>query len=429
MKKNFIASIILKGGKAVKSLKDYTVISENPTELAMQYNNGSVDGLLVFDLSDSDKEHEDAIDQLREICEMVRIPVIGAGNVKRMEDIKKLLYAGCKSAALNFSKPGNIELAKEVAEKFGRGNIAACCTKEDPVAENLSVIEKYVSTLIYVDDAQPQDVPEVEGTTAVLNVTELSDAEAPACFSEEKISGICGAGVNDNCGKIYDIKVLCDNAGIPVSIRRAAFAWSELKLDSAGLIPVVVQEDATDIVLMVAYMNEEAYNNTIRTGRMTYYSRSRKSQWVKGETSGHFQFVKSLSLDCDNDTLLARVDQVGAACHTGSHSCFFNDVFTAEEEGTPNPEKVLEKDYQTILDRKNNPKVGSYTNYLFDKGIDKMLKKLGEENTEIVIAAKNPNSNEIVYEIADYLYHMMVVMAAKNVTWKDVCDELARRQK
>ena len=182
---------------------------------------------------------------------------------------------------------------------------------------------------------------------------------------------------------------------------------------------------------MVAYMNEEAFNMTVDTGRMTYYSRSRKSLWIKGETSGHFQYVRSLCGDCDMDTLLARVVQIGAACHTGSHSCFFNQVTEPRMNArrTAAAGDVLREDYQTIIDRRDNPKEGSYTNYLFDKGMDKMLKKLGEENTEIIIAAKNPGENEIIYEIADYLYHLEVVMAEKGVDWDDVSRELVRRQK
>ena len=214
-----------------------------------------------------------------------------------------------------------------------------------------------------------------------------------------------------------------------MKVRRAAYNWGDFKLGPDGLLPVVVQEASTDQVLMVAYMNEEAYNMTVATGRMTYWSRSRSEIWVKGLTSGHFQYVHSLTADCDMDTLLAKVEQIGAACHTGSHSCFFNSVLTEEGKEAFNPQTVLLKDYQTITDRRDHPKKGSYTNYLFEKGIDKMLKKLGEEGTEIIIAAKNPNPNEIVYEISDYLYHLMVVMAEKGITWEDVTLELARRQK
>ena len=206
----------------------------------------------------------------------------------------------------------------------------------------------------------------------------------------------------------------------------AAFDWADFKMNSDGMVPVIVQDYQTNEVLMMAYMNEEAYLQTLRTGKMTYYSRSRQELWLKGDTSGHFQYVKSLSADCDMDTILAKVSQIGAACHTGAHSCFFNEITTTEFENK-NPTMVFEDVYNVIMDRKMHPKEGSYTNYLFDKGIDKILKKLGEEATEIVIAAKNPNSNEIKYEICDFLYHMMVLMAEKDVTWDEITKELAKR--
>ncbi len=203
--------------------------------------------------------------------------------------------------------------------------------------------------------------------------------------------------------------------------------FSEFKLSGNGLVPVVVQDYRTSEVLMMAYMNEESYNKTIETGRMTYFSRSRQELWIKGETSGHYQYVKSLMLDCDNDTILARVHQVGAACHTGSYSCFFKKLAEKDYIET-NPLKILEEDYNIIVDRKNNPKEGSYTNYLFDKGIDKILKKCGEEASEIIIAAKNEGSEELKYEIADFLYHMMVLMAECGLDWEDITRELANRR-
>ena len=192
------------------------------------------------------------------------------------------------------------------------------------------------------------------------------------------------------------------------------------------MVPVVVQDVHTDQVLMLAYMNREAYEATLATGRMTYYSRSRQELWEKGATSGHYQFVRSLTLDCDNDTILARVAQLGAACHTGNYSCFFRPILE-DLYSEKDPTAVLEEVYGVIMDRKEHPKEGSYTNYLFDKGLDKILKKVGEEATEIVIAAKNPDPEEIIYEISDFLYNAMVLMAEKGVTWRDVLEELAKR--
>lgn len=255
-----------------------------------------------------------------------------------------------------------------------------------------------------------------------LPAEQASYAEGAKRFGEEKVR-LCD--VLANTEKAEGEELVAEGI-IPVEAISPAFAWADVKTDASNLVPVVVQDYRTSEVLMVAYMNEEAYNETIHSGRMVYYSRSRKEQWVKGLTSGHFQYVKSMYLDCDHDTILAKVHQIGAACHTGSYSCFFNEIF-AKPADAVNPHTVLESVMGTILDRREHPKEGSYTNYLFDKGIDKILKKCGEEATEIVIAAKNPDKEEIKYEIADFLYHVMVLMAEKGVTWEEVMTELADR--
>ena len=202
----------------------------------------------------------------------------------------------------------------------------------------------------------------------------------------------------------------------------------KLKFDEKGLIPAIVVDDATGKVLTLAYMNRQSLDISLEKGLTCFWSRSRQELWLKGETSGHYQYVHSLTADCDMDTILARVTQVGAACHTGSYSCFFNEILSrSQKAGQHNPLKVFEEVFSVIEDRKIHPKEGSYTNYLFEKGIDKILKKVGEEATEIVIAAKNPNPNEIKYEIADFLYHVMVLMAEKGVTWEEITEELAKR--
>lgn len=218
----------------------------------------------------------------------------------------------------------------------------------------------------------------------------------------------------------------CVQEEIKMTSFETMMEFSEFKTNADGLLPVVVQHYKTQEVLMVAYMNEEAFYMTVKTGKMTYFSRSRQSLWVKGETSGHFQYVKSLTIDCDKDTLLAKVDQVGVACHTGNPTCFFQPIVGTDYDET-NPLQVFESVYATIQNRREHPKEGSYTNYLFDKGIDKILKKVGEEATEIIIAAKNPNPEEIKYEMADFLYHAMVLMVERGISWDDIVRELADR--
>ena len=241
------------------------------------------------------------------------------------------------------------------------------------------------------------------------------------------------AGSPDRCfrqkeayKRMQEDKTTMEDKKIGYKPLTAAIPFSKFKLNEAGLIPAIVQDDVTGDVLMLAYMNEASYNKTLETGLMTYFSRSRQSLWLKGETSGHYQYVKSLYLDCDNDTILAKVSQVGAACHTGNRTCFYRDL-VKKEFNNVNPLEVFENVYQIIKDRKEHPKEGSYTNYLFDKGIDKILKKVGEECTELVIAAKNPDPEEIKYEMSDFLYHAMVLMVERGVTWEDITEELANR--
>lgn len=207
----------------------------------------------------------------------------------------------------------------------------------------------------------------------------------------------------------------------------------DIKFDKHGLVPVITQDYKTKEVLMLAYMNQEAFNKTLETGKVNYYSRSRKEQWLKGETSGNYQIVKSIKYDCDADALLIEVEQIGAACHTGHHSCFYRNIDGEEIDNNIQEVKyfdarVLKDEYDTIVDRKNNPKEGSYTNYLLDKGIDKTLKKVGEETSEVIIAAKNDNKDEIIYEIADLLYHLMVAMVQRNINWEDIFKEIKNRR-
>ena len=199
-----------------------------------------------------------------------------------------------------------------------------------------------------------------------------------------------------------------------------------LKFNDKGLIPCIAQDARTRKVLMLAYMNKESLALTEETGYMHYYSRSRELLWKKGETSGHVQQVVSLAYDCDGDTILAQVIQTGAACHTGEYSRFFNELLgeQPESEGA----EIIDELYDVVDDRKRNPKEGSYTNYLYDKGLDKILKKVGEEATEVVIAAKNEDKDEVVYEMGDLLYHLIVLMREKEISPSELFAELRGRR-
>ena len=197
---------------------------------------------------------------------------------------------------------------------------------------------------------------------------------------------------------------------------------SELKFDAQGLIPAIVQDLYTNEVLTLAYMNEESLRITLEEERTCFWSRSRQKLWRKGEESGNVQHVVSVTADCDFDALVVRVIKEGPACHTGAESCFHNPLAASEETS----DFTMKGLYELIEGRKTNPQEGSYTTYLFEKGIDKILKKIGEESTEVIIGAKN-SREEAVYEIADLAYHVMVMMAEMGIPLTDVTKELAKR--
>jgi phosphoribosyl-ATP pyrophosphohydrolase/phosphoribosyl-AMP cyclohydrolase len=496
--RKFVASLYIFHGHGVKSLSDRTIVSTDPVKLAQYYSSHQADELLVFDVvgegdtaQERDRYHEEFILILREICSTSGIDVIGAGGVKRMEDMKKLLYAGCRWAVLDFDLPSNIAIAEEVGQKFGAKRLLASYSDPQILKDHALLLEKYVSGLLLMT---PHKIRESMGLTShpvLVQASMLMLNKLIEVLSHDFLWGITGNVVNETIKELPALKKLCKENGIAVDQLTAVYSFSDFRTNGEGLVPVVVQEEITKDVLMVAYMNEEAYLHTLETGRMTYYSRSRRELWEKGATSGHYQYVKDLRGDCDMDTILATVTQIGAACHTGAKSCFFQEVLEQTdqldlthadgrlpennqylndgqpneydlqptsgqpsgeqpsdeqpsehdykpEDGQPsinshiygsghNPLTVLTDVFNVIKDRKVHPKEGSYTNYLFEKGLDKILKKLGEEATEIVIAAKNPINEDIKYEIGDFLYHMMVLMVEKGVSWVEITEELAKR--
>lgn len=205
-----------------------------------------------------------------------------------------------------------------------------------------------------------------------------------------------------------------------------------LKFNANGLIPAVVQNCETNEVLMVAYMNAQSIQMTLESGRATFFSRSRNEIWVKGETSGNYIFVKEMRVDCDADCILLLSEPAGPACHTGRHTCFFrkveNNAITEVTRESLKSSDILARLEGVTLDRKANPKEGSYTNYLFDKGEDKILKKVGEEAAEVVIAGKNRSKEEIKYETADLMYHLTVMLVDNGLSWEDIYEELEKRR-
>ena len=423
--KNLVATLYLKNGKAVKSIDNLEEL-EDTKNLIKLYNDSGIDKILIYDLSTEDEEHELNIHTIKELNRLLEIPLCAGGNINRLEDVKKLIYAGCKEVILNGSKPSTAQLAMEASKRFGKEKIIISLKNVDYIFKHQKELQESVHEILVMNQEILDSVENLTDIIYLVEQNELDMDKLTTLLKRDNVRGICGEFINDLETDIMKLKTELSRNGIKMDNFDPAISWENLKKNSDGLIPVIVQDYTTNDVLMCAYMNEEAFHATINCGKMTYYSRSRQELWMKGETSGHIQYVKELTADCDFDTILAKVSQVGVACHTGAPSCFFNEI-VKKEYIEKNPLKVFETVYNIIEDRKNNPKEGSYTNYLFDKGIDKILKKVGEECTEIVIAAKNPDPEEIKYEISDFLYHVMVLMVEKGVTWEEITQELAQR--
>lgn len=397
--------------------------------MALNYANNNVDEIFIYNYSTREEDKNSLFEIAREIDKEIDVPVFLGLNVERLEDVKKALYTGAKKVVFKEKLMKDTTVLKEAIERFGKENI---------VLE----IEDY--TVIFEDDFAAKYVANSAGSVILKHVvmspklTQYLENLPIAAYIRDSlvrnsindVLELNTIGIMTNYYEkknIIPVKRALRADGIDVNIFESQIPFSALKTNSDGLVTVVVQDYKNDEVLMVAYMNEEAFDKTMESGYMTYFSRSRNELWLKGETSGHYQFVKKVMVDCDNDTLLFKVKQLGAACHTGNRSCFFTEIASKEYDET-NPTLVFNEVFDVIKDRKDNPKVGSYTNYLFDKGIDKILKKCGEEATEIVIAAKNPDSEELKYEISDFLYHMMVLMVECGLDWEDITKELANRK-
>jgi phosphoribosyl-ATP pyrophosphohydrolase/phosphoribosyl-AMP cyclohydrolase len=401
-------------------------ITETVENLCKSYDDGGADAVFILDDSQSQAEHEQVLASIKKITSMCIVPIITGGKIHHIDDIKKYLYAGASEVV--FCVGDDYSLMEEGQKRFGTDRIGLFVSDSSKIEQIQKSCPFNIEDMlgqIYLHNLSNSEHNNISNNAGIKTYVFAASLEVQEKYLQS-FDGILVDVDEKNAGAIMEKKHAFKEDGIFVDVFEPAFSWTDMKLNTDKMIPVIVQDYQTDEVLMLAYMNQEAYENTVRTGRMTYYSRSRNELWVKGETSGHYQYVKTLKLDCDNDTILAQVSQVGAACHTGNKSCFYREIMSKGIQKT-NPLKVFEDVFSVIQDRKIHPKEGSYTNYLYEKGLDKILKKVGEEATEIVIAAKNPEPEETTYEISDFLYHVMVLMAEKGITWEDVTRELANR--
>jgi len=405
-------------------------IDTSIVRMAKEYANNGADSLFIYNYTRDENSREEFLKTMKMVAKECEITFTIGLFVERFEDIKKALYTGADRVVVKQALIKDDKVLIEAVDRFGNDKIMMEIDsigdfKDYNYTQYLKEIGIYGVLLKHVVISDKLKENMVKADMPIIIRDSLIRNDLLELMTLENVQGVA---TNYFEGK--DImkakRVLHDNK-VSVNVFESTLKFSDFKKNSDGMVPVIAQDYKTGEVLMLAYMTDEAFKATLETGKMTYFSRSRNELWCKGETSGHFQYVKHLMIDCDSDTILAKVKQVGAACHTGNQTCFYTDLARYEYDAV-NPLTVFNDVYNVIMDRKLHPKEGSYTNYLFDKGIDKILKKCGEEATEIVIAAKNPDSEELKYEIADFMYHMMVLMAECGLDWDDVTKELTHRR-
>ncbi len=419
------STMYIKAGQAVKGLHDPQVAGDY-REIAKLYNDSGIDKIIILDLSDTDEEHEKNLQVIAEISKTVDIPICGGGNIERLADVKKLFFAGCKQVILNGDKASAFEIAEDASARFGKEKINVSIKNVDFLFKHQEELRDHFHEILVLNPDILDAIDLITDLQYVVTMQSATFEEIVDALSRENIRGISGPVINDPDRDVMALKTELYKHGINMDNFEPKLKWSDLKLNSDKLVPVIVQDYQTDEVLMLAYMNEEAFEKTISIGKMTYFSRSRQELWTKGMTSGHIQYVKSLTADCDYDTILAKVSQVGAACHTGQRSCFFNEI-VKKEYVERNPLKVLENLYNSIQARKTDQEQRSYENYMLEQGLDHILKKCGEESAEVIIAAKNDDGDALRHEMSDFLFHLMLLMIEKDVTWEEITRELAQR--
>lgn len=335
--KKFVPCLYLYNEHAVKSLTDYAVVETDSFKVIDSFIAAGADEIIVFNLANTDEELNISSTIIGEIIQTSKkngIGVIIGGNITSMSEIHNYFELGASKIIINLEADNAFILLENAADCYGKEVIIAGYNEASLIDCELEVISNSCTSLILMNPHQIRETIAITNMPMYVQINQIALNKLLEILAYPSICGVTGNTINDNLSEINTLKNFCVESDIPIiekeqepeNVLTAAFAWEDFKLNNDGMVPVIVQDYQNNEVLMLAYMNKEAYDTTIRTGTMTYYSRSRDELWIKGLTSGHFQYVKSLDADCDMDTILAKVEQVGAACHTGSRSCFFNSI-------------------------------------------------------------------------------------------------------
>ncbi|WP_425539495.1 bifunctional phosphoribosyl-AMP cyclohydrolase/phosphoribosyl-ATP diphosphatase HisIE [Microaceticoccus formicicus] len=445
MKKNkIVACLDVSGGMLVKGVKFDEIVSiKDPVEAGLKYAENGIDELVYYDISATVEDRGIFEKPIIELSKRIGIPFTVGGGIKNLEDIERVLKLGADKVSINSAAVSNPELISQAASKFGSKKIVG----------SMDVKKSGDSWVVYLGagkvetgiDAVEWAIKLEELGAGELCINSIDNDGVKTGFDLElvkkisssvKIPTVASGGAGEyqhfidayEAGAVSALGASVFHFGIldigTLKEKITEYTLGKLKFDSLGLIPAIVQDALSKKVLMQAYMNRESLAKTIETGSSWFYSRSRQELWEKGATSGNTQRVVSLSADCDYDSLLMEVLPDGPACHTGEVSCYYNEIVKFTDSVDRN---VLFEEFDLIKDRVVNPKPGAYTDYLLSEGVDKICKKIGEEAAETIIAAKNNSREELIYEAADLLYHLNVLLVDRGIELDDIMREIMKR--
>ncbi len=442
-------------GVHFKDMKD----AGDPIECIERYCAEGADEIWLLDISASTEGRKTNLDMVKAAAAHCTVPLCVGGGIKSLDDADAVMAAGASKVGVGSAALHNDEVVRRVSYKYGVNATAALVDvfknaqgeyevmdagqkasgkQLKPWIRQLEAWGAGEILLTTMQDgartgydleatriaAQASSLP-VIASGGAGELTHFADAVTKA-----GAKGVLAAGVfHSGALTISQVKDYLEAQGIPV-LHKDEIDLDAIKFDEKGLVPAIAQDAQTGTVLMLAYMNRESLTLTLRTKLATYFSRSRQELWVKGATSGHYQHVREVRYDCDGDAILLKVDQQGAACHTGNYSCFFNPLLTLPGgRSSSMGMRIIQSVYDQVLDRKAHPKEGSYTNTLLNKGVDKIGKKVVEEAAEVLIAAKNRSREEVSFEVADLMYHLTVLLADQGMCWDDIYAELENRHR
>ena len=469
--KRIIACLDVRNGRVVKGTK-FTDIKDvdSPEKLAKFYSDNSVDELVFYDITASNEERKTSLEFVERVARVINIPFSAGGGVSTIEDFKYILRKGADKVSVNSAAVKNPQLIREASMAFGSQCVVLSMdvkkndegswsvyvkggrekTELDAIdwavtAAELGAGEIVVNSIDEDGMKNGYDLELLSRITSVVNIPVIASGGAGKkehfldALQKTGVDGVLAASVfHFGEIKVPELKQYLKENGAEIRMPEAAPQKKEspsaadadismISFGKDGLVPCICQDAKTGAVLMLAYMNEQSLRLTLEKKRAVYYSRSRSELWEKGATSGNTQKVRAIYYDCDADALLIKVEQTGNACHTGEYSCFFNAVFDDLGVSADSGSSVFGELYATVIGRKNDPSEGSYTNYLFDKGLDKILKKVGEEAAETIIAAKNQDRQELIGETGDLIYHLTVMLAEKGISMDEIEQELKSR--